>query len=396
MRKFSHIASAILAIMICQTGEAQDNDNFEDLLAAAKSGSIEANYKLGVAFHRPAEGIEQDFAKAEGHYKIAADANHPKAMMRLGEMYCDGQSKAQSCEFGHALIVKARDAGEVGANLAIGYNYSEGRGVKKDVLAARNAYLLCMNTGAPSCAYNMMALYLKSDISDNLDIAFEAADISIKEDVRLANEMAAMLYEKYSEEKKAYSKKVLSKAESRAKRENTAEAWYDYSLTYRYHAQEDTDSKKGLKALRKAGELGHFDAQKALGVTYYRGRVDGQDLGYARKMLEAAIQQPSAEMDSGGAYYFYGKMMLTYFEARKDRKTGVKYLKIASDAGAKEAAYMLTNMYLRGEIVAQDTDKALEYAYRTRELGHFGGGRLVFMLENIDEMTIENVMGGSD
>ncbi len=388
--KFVFAALLTVSLSHFQLAHSQQPDPLSEAKAAAKNGDIEANLALGYAHHQ-GYGVEKDPNKALAYYKFASDGGNNLAKMYIGELYCDGVIDNKDCKTGHKLLLEAREAGVTNANLALGYNFSSGRGVDVNIPLALDAYSAGMDAGDPYAAFNMLFLFLRDQAAaSDINLAFKAAEFAAKEGVQNAGPVSEQLFEKYPERKKKYDQQKLAETKTIAEQSGSADDWYNHYLRVKKTTHYEVSYETGLQALKKSGEAGHFDAQKSLGVTYYRGNYVPQDVNYARRMLHAAKKQDQAKSDNGEVDFLYGKMLLTYFDDPADKKQGMDSLKLGADRGSKQAAFLLANIFMEGRVVPQDLGAALKYANRAQELGHFGGGRMIYTVQNWDELRTES------
>ncbi len=89
------ILCLVVVLTVPAKGVAQESDDAAaSFRAAAEQGVAEAQFNLGMAYHRGA-GVPQDYAEAAQWFRAAAEQGHVKAQYDLGMMYANGEGIAQ-------------------------------------------------------------------------------------------------------------------------------------------------------------------------------------------------------------------------------------------------------------------------------------------------------------
>jgi len=113
---------------------AYDSEKFEqalpDLKAASESGSVEAQYRLGMMY-RFAWGVEKDFGTAREHFQSAADKEHPEAQSELAKMFKDGRGMDRDYVAAAQWFEKAAMQHQGVSQLNLARFYRSGKGVEK-------------------------------------------------------------------------------------------------------------------------------------------------------------------------------------------------------------------------------------------------------------------------
>jgi|GEM_PF-4447580 TPR repeat protein len=107
-----------------------------DLLEAAESGDLQAQYELGAAF-ASGDGVPLNLQEAIHWYRQAAEKGHIAAQLNLGLAYSRGEGVAADPVEAVRWYRKAADQGDADAQFNLAYAYSHGRGVSKDPLEAK-------------------------------------------------------------------------------------------------------------------------------------------------------------------------------------------------------------------------------------------------------------------
>ena len=82
---------------------------------AAKRGSANAQYNLGVYYHRGVHGVTQSSERAIEYYTLAADQGGVSAQSNLGIMYAQGDGIDQSLSKAREWLTKAAAQGQENA-----------------------------------------------------------------------------------------------------------------------------------------------------------------------------------------------------------------------------------------------------------------------------------------
>ena len=145
-----------------QLGRGVQQDSTEAikwLRKAAAEGHVKSQYNLGV-IHAKGAGVEKNERDAANWFYLAAEQDHPKAQYYLGLFYGKGHGVPQSNSQAAKWMIKAAkqldsqdayrktaiwcrraaDDGEMFAIETLGDYFSQGNGVKKDVVEASTWY----------------------------------------------------------------------------------------------------------------------------------------------------------------------------------------------------------------------------------------------------------------
>lgn len=114
-----------------QMAQVEEEQTVTSLRKAADAGDSDAMLKLGNMYSE-GQGVEQDAQLAVEWYRKAADAGNSTAMGNLGFMYEQGQGVKQDQNQALAWFRKSADNGGVMAMNYLGLKYKEGLGVRKD------------------------------------------------------------------------------------------------------------------------------------------------------------------------------------------------------------------------------------------------------------------------
>lgn len=127
------------------------------------------------------------------------------------------------------------------------------------------------------------------------------------------------------------------------------------------------DYTKAVEWYVKAANNGMLMANYLLGIIYYVG--DGVEKDYVKARKYFNIMLESGYIDANlfsmlGDLYLYGK------GGKKDVVQGLRLLEQAVDLENSHAQFVLGFLYSRGEIVKQDSNKALKYIKQSASQNH--------------------------
>ena len=125
---------------------------------AAQKGYVPAQYNLG-AMYEKGHGVPRDYSAAVKWYQKAADQGHPTAQFNLGVMYNKGRGIQK--DYAKALMWyrKAANQADLSAENNLGSMYEKGHGVPRDYRAAVKWYRKAADQGHPTAQYNLGRMY---------------------------------------------------------------------------------------------------------------------------------------------------------------------------------------------------------------------------------------------
>ena len=156
------LAPARVALMRLHQAGALDADAEEDpvalLEAAARAGSAEAQYALGVAYDRGL-GITQNHATAAGWYQRAAEQGLPQAQYNIAALHDEGLGAARDSRRALRWYLRAAANGEPRAMNNLGYLYEKGTNGRQNYSAAAAWYLRAARLGLAVAQGNLATLH---------------------------------------------------------------------------------------------------------------------------------------------------------------------------------------------------------------------------------------------
>lgn len=162
-------SEARLALMrLNQTVESPSE--FTDISKSLLSGlTAEEMYQKGYEFENGLNNRGLSLPKAYGYYKAAADRNHPKAILKMGEIYLSPyypfSNKNQADKYYQKAYktLKQKEGYDGESNYQLGMMYKEGLGVEKDTDLAISYFKKAANKGVPQANYELGQFYQKEN-----------------------------------------------------------------------------------------------------------------------------------------------------------------------------------------------------------------------------------------
>ena len=153
---------AQVALARLRHADAIDDDLVENpielLESAARRGSAEAQYELGVAYDRGL-GVTQNHATAAGWYQRAAEQGLAGAQYNLATLHDEGLGTARDAARAHGWYMRAAAAGEPRAMNNLGFLYERGLNGPQDYGKAVLWYRRAARRGLAIAQGNLAALY---------------------------------------------------------------------------------------------------------------------------------------------------------------------------------------------------------------------------------------------
>lgn len=155
------VGSGYIAEQVDKYSGARMPVQIRTLLSRAGAGDVEAEYKLGEAYHLGA-GLQKDIPQAFKWYARAAQQGHNGARYKLGLIYQTGEGIKQN--IGRALKwyrLAANLGNYPDAQFALGQLHYSGKGVLQDYSAAFNWFEKAARQGHPVAQYLLGSMYEK-------------------------------------------------------------------------------------------------------------------------------------------------------------------------------------------------------------------------------------------
>ena len=228
-----------------------------ELEKAANQGEAEAQYNLGMMYHRGIGLMHENHAEAVEWYRKAADQGHAEAQYNLGVMYHRGtglvhENHAEAAEW----YRKAADQGHVEAQYNLGRMYG---------YEAHNCY---------------NADLVRENLAKAAEWYRKAAEQGHAEAQYMLGQIHSQGCRGWIAGKKGYVRIPLGRLERILKKRTYFEA-------------QEWSALEAAKWYRKAAEQGHSEALFRLGELYENGRGVAQSLVEAEKCYRKAAEQGS-------------------------------------------------------------------------------------------------------
>jgi TPR repeat protein len=285
---------------------------------AADAGLKEAQYNLGVLYHR-GDGVELDYA----------DAGLKEAQGELGSLYYNGQGVAKNIYEAFRLRKRAADQGYIPAAVALGGQYLEGGlyGVAQSTEKALELFQLGANEGNAIGQLALGGMYhhgrgVTQNFTEAARLYKLAADAGLKE------------------------------------------AQGELGLLY-YHGQGVAKNiNEAARLFRLAADQGEAKAQINLGAMYYSGEGVEQNHAEAARLFRLASEQGEAKAHNYLAILYQNGLGVV-----KNEEEAARLFKLAADAGRADAQLELAKIYEAGAGIEKDHDQAIYWYMRAAEKG---------------------------
>lgn len=197
-----------------------------------------------------------DFATA----KSRADNGDVDAMLRLADIYANGEGVKKDFSKAFKLHRKAAETGSARAQCLLGLDYADGLGTKKDAAQAIKYLRMSADQGWPSAQFDLGLCYALGTVPGK-----SASD-------------AVIWYRKAADQ-------------------GLPDAEWALGTSYLEGNGVPKDVPEGIAWMRKAAEKGFSQAQKTLGICYTKGTGVPKDLVQAYKWLNLAAAKDDINSD---------------------------------------------------------------------------------------------------
>ena len=299
------------------------------------SGNAKSCNSVGYWYQSGQGNVPKDMPRAAKFYKKACDMGYAPAcdaIRLLGEGdIAGGQGKPQAASAasstpapgGISNLERACSSGDAAACGRLGFRYEKGNGVQKDVSRAVAFYKQACHGGSAISCGALGFLYHRGN--------------GVEKDETRALAFYTMACD-------------------------GGDGWSCSSLGSRY--AEAADYARAASFYQKACAGKYKDACSNLGYLYYTGKGVRKDLSRAAPLFKQAC-----DGGSSGACHNLGAI---YDEQGRDAAAAVLYEK-ACDGNWPLACYNLGMMYHRGEGVARDSSRELEFYQKACDEGSVEG-----------------------
>jgi TPR repeat protein len=331
-------------------------------LKSATQGYMPAMVYAGYIYSA-GHGVTVDKKKAFDWYTQAAQMGDAVAQNNLGVMLREGDPYAANKPLSAQWFLQSAMQGNMRAQYNLANMYRLGDGIKVNIGEAMKWYTYAANQGDQYAQYALGYMYFTA--ARDLQGKVDAAKASLANDAKITDEAKAKL----SDADKGKLADDIKDAQSVIDT-NTPEL--------------ETDKQQALEWFRRSAEQGHTGAQIALAKMYETGE-GGPDKGIidAIAWLTQAADAGKPEAMRRLGLVYEGKVKDWNDKGiTPDYKLAFKWLrKAAEEKDDKLAMVEIGQMYASGvgDVVRQDTQKALKWYEHAAETGDPTGEMYVAM-----------------
>jgi len=240
---------------------------------------------------------------------------------------------------GMELLTQAALKGNAHAQLTLGEAYQNGKGVKRNLIAAVTWFEKSAAQGNANAQNDLGVAHLNGEGADKDAVAAAKwFQLSAEQDFDDAAFNLATLYDRGLGVPQHY--RAARKWYQQAAERKLPDAEYRLSLFLEQGLGGEKDADLALRWLRRAAKDGSEDAQIKLGL------------------------RSPAQSTSTSSGYFQFQIAQAMFEGKgvvKDQAKAAEFMKKSAEAGYPPAFLALGRMYARGDSVAKDEAKAIGY-----------------------------------
>ena len=304
------------------------------LLSESQRGNVLAVYDLGKLYSTDKLGErneEMSIAKytqaLQGFLQIEPNSKKlkPYVQYRIGKMFCYGLGTEQDYEKAFEWFERSAKQKNKFAQFSLANLYYYGSGVEKDLSQAFLWYQRSSSQGQPYAAYSIAQMYRYGEY------------------VTKDNDTAQRYY------KQALSGFLKIESDDMA----NDDFFYKLGQMFKLGLGTNSDVTKAIEYFKRSAEMnnknGLFEYGKAL-------LIGEQDADSAVKLLEKAVK-----LKNSNAKRFLALEYISGEHLEQDIEKGIALLTECADSGDVIACYRLGKIYLQGEIMPQNLDKAEKY-----------------------------------
>ena len=290
----------------------EELDEIEEYLQ--EETSAEENLLNGELYYL-GKNVEKDYFKAKEYFEKAAKEGNEHAESYLGLFYEKGYGGEKDIEKALYWYKKAALKGNIFSQYSLGYLYYEGKKVEKNMDYSFKWYKEAAERGFAPAQYALSYLYKNGDgCEKNIFKAYYWLEESADNDFE--------------------------------------DSYYVLGQSYLEGNSIDTDYKKAFFYLSKGVNKNDKNCLESLGDMYYWGLYVEEDKEKAFSLYEKSIEEGNIEL-----YYKVGKL----YEAEENLEQALLNYYKGHANGDVKSTQRLGSMYLNGEGVKKNKEKALEY-----------------------------------
>ena len=293
-------------------------------------------------------------------------------------------------------LEEAAEAGDPGAQVVVGNNYFQGRGVEKDWTKAEYWWKKSAQQKWPMGQYDLGILYLnQKQIKAAVELFRLAAEQGLPqaqyslgerylrgEGVEVNYKEAEAWYRKAADQNYVDAQRALGRlyAKGDGERYFNRNSPTDSSNTFSPNLDE------AIKLLQAAIKNGDVNAYSELGDIYYEGKTAAQDFGKAEEYYRQGVEHASRQ-----AMYMLGNMLFLGKNGKQDYLEAERLFRLAADKGDGWSQYSLGMMYFTGTGVSQNYQEAERWLKLSAE-----SDKNAFAYEKLGEIYYRGLNGKRD
>ena len=307
------------------------------LLSESQRGNVLAVYDLGKLYSTDKLGEkneEMSIAKytraLQGFLQIEPNSKKlkPYVQYRIGKMFCYGLGTEQDYEKAFEWFERSAKQKNKFAQFSLANLYYYGSGVEKDLSQAFLWYQRSSSQGQPYAAYSIAQMYRYGEY------------------VTKDNDTAQRYYQQ------ALSGFLKIESDDMA----DDDLFYKLGQMFKLGLGTDSDVTKAIEYFRRSAEMNNKNGLFEYGKALLIGEHIPQNADSAVKLLEKAVK-----LKNSNAKRFFALEHISGEHLEQDIEKGIALLTECADSGDVIACYRLGKIYLQGEIMPQNLDKAEKY-----------------------------------
>ena len=312
------LASKLPAQSTLNPGNSLDTISLDDpdleiklMQVGALSGDAKWQLEFGLRLLK-GKGIARNTREALIWIDKAAEQNHVKAQIMLGEIYWKGEDIDRDYSKAYQWYLRAANQGEPVAEYLVGFSYSSGNGIQKDYQKAAAWYLKSAQKGN-KLGQHAFACCLHEGLGVELNMP-----------------QALLWFKKAADHGHTDAQNILAI-------KHYAKGEYEAAKSY---AQKSAGSKNAI---------GQYILSISIMAT-----PGGKDSREAAMLMLASAQQgyADAQLSVGEAYLYHG------LAGVKNAVEAVRWLKASAEQGDAKAQYLLGGCYATGNGTLKDEIEA--------------------------------------
>lgn len=368
-----------------------DNEKYIDVfnvIKSAKDGDSERQKILGDMYFDCEEELK--YKEAMRWFQKAAESGNDKAMGNIGYLYSKGAGVTKDLKESFIWYTKSSENGNAIAKYNLGRCYLKGRGTEKDETKAEElfceAYQLLSkeaNQGLNRSQYTLGLLYLRGyGVEKNISEAIKWFYAAAQKGNSNAQLMLANCYlneESIRDYSKAFRWFCISAIQGNDK------AQLRLAQMYFHGKYVDSNYEESAKWSALAAQNGNPQAQYVLGVLYYTGRGVIKDYYKAFELFCKAEDQGINPQFLLAKCYYNGQGVI------RNYKEAINRFHILADQGHANSQYYLGNCYRDGLGVTKDNQLAIHWYKLASEQGHKDATKSLKECEEIERKKKEEM-----